>query len=447
MHGQVLDGERGGGRALGRDLLEPLLATGDYPITPGHFAGITTVPLPSGTFSYGFYVNCTTDPQTGCTRLQDPSNPSWDHRNGSTPVTGSPQTLSQVYVPSDERFGTEDLSWQAPRRTAGKLVDLTYPSPQSSSPVGEHTVAVYTSPGYDPNRETPYPTLYLSHGAGGNDLDWSTQGVANRILDNLYADGKIQPMVVVMTNFNGLSCDGSAVNCYRADLLQNVIPFIESRFNVSHRSDDRAFAGLSAGGMRANDLLFNATEEFGYFGSWSLGGAGAPPVTDPRWQNPALRTRLGLFIGGGRFDASHMTQGQALAYQANLTAQNIPYVNATLDGVHSWAVWRELLRRFATDIVFKTTRTTLAHDASDRKVVATVSPATTQPEAPSGRVQFYVDGVGVDHAVGPARRVGRDGTVTLPGLGGLAPGPHTVTAVYSGDHLYRTSTSASLTIS
>ena len=72
----------------------------------------------------------------------------------------------------------------------GTLVDVTYPSPLSTDPAGEHYLALYTPPGYNPNRATPYPTLYLSHGGGGNEVDWSTQGVANRIIDNLIASGK-----------------------------------------------------------------------------------------------------------------------------------------------------------------------------------------------------------------------------------------------------------------
>ncbi|WP_193241890.1 Ig-like domain repeat protein [Streptomyces phaeolivaceus] len=404
----------------------------------------TTLPLPSGTFNYGFFVNCDSPVLTGCTRLQDPANPTWS----------GPLTYSQVYVPSDPRFGTEDLSWQAPRRKdTGKLRVITYPSPASTSPPGQHDAVVYTPPGYDPDRRTPYPTLYLSHGMGDDELAWSTQGAANRILDNLYADDKVQPMVVVMTDFNGLGgCGGSAVECYRSDVLDSVIPFVEDNFHVSDRPEDRAFAGLSAGGQRANDLLFNATEEFGYFGSWSLGGAGAPPVADSRWQNPALRTRLGLHVGGGRFDASHMSQGQAMAYQSNLEANDIPFVETTLDGVHSWDVWRRLLRTFVTEVAFKTTHTTLSlKEPTDegkkrRTAVADVGAATGQPTPPTGHVRFYLDGVGAGHEIGTPQRVHKDGTADLSHLPRLPAGSHTVTAVYSGDDLYRASTSVAVSI-
>ena len=82
-------------------------------MTLDHATGVwsSTTPLPSGTFTYGFYVNCTSPPPTltGCTELSDPSNPPWNH-------SGSVEPDSEVYVPSDPRFGTADMSWQAPNR-------------------------------------------------------------------------------------------------------------------------------------------------------------------------------------------------------------------------------------------------------------------------------------------------------------------------------------------
>ena len=159
-----------------------------------------TTPMPSGTYTYGYYRNCpnTFPSLSNCTEFADPSNPPWN-------TSGAVEPTSQVYVPSDSAFGTPDMSWEAPTAVHGTLFDVTYPSPQSTNPVGYHYLAVYLPASYDPARSLPYPTLYLSHGSGGNEVDWSTQGVANRIIDNLIAAGKIQPMVVVMTNFNGIS--------------------------------------------------------------------------------------------------------------------------------------------------------------------------------------------------------------------------------------------------
>ena len=93
-----------------------------------------TTPLPSGIFSYGFYVNCASATGAGCTEVSDPANPPWNDVNGVS--TGSVEPTSQVYVPSDPRFRTVNYAWQVPSRDHGKLVDVSYPDPQSTSPAG-----------------------------------------------------------------------------------------------------------------------------------------------------------------------------------------------------------------------------------------------------------------------------------------------------------------------
>jgi enterochelin esterase-like enzyme len=364
---------------------------------------------------------------TGCTELSDPSNPPWNH-------SGSVEPDSEVYVPSDPRFGTADMSWQAPnRRFHGTLLDVSYPDPQSTQPVGSHPLAVYLPPGYDPHRRIPYPTLYLSHGGGGNEVDWTTQGAANSIADNLIASHRAQPMVIVMTDFNNLgSCaifDGS---CYAQDVSQNVIPFVEAHFNVSHNGDDRAFAGLSLGGLMANFLLFNDTTLFGYYGSWSIADIGVPATTSALWQNPALKTRLGLQIGGGNFDS--LTVPEINTYESDLTTAGIPFSDDRIDGGHEWYTWRQLLLDYTTTIAFRHTTTSVRLGA--RRGLATVHVAgdTTEPVPPFGSVQFLVNGRPTGH---PAPL--RWGSAVAR-LRRLSAGD-SVTAVYSGDNYYNASTS------
>ncbi len=398
-----------------------------------------TTPMPSGTYTYGFYRDCPNPYPSlrDCSEFADPSNPPWN-------TSGAVEPTSQVYVPSDPAFMTPDMSWQAPNPVHGTLFDVTYPSPQSTNPVGSHYLAVYLPPGYDPNRSVPYPTLYLSHGGGGNEIDWSTQGVANRIIDNLIAAGKVQPMVIAMTNFNGLPGGNAG---YSTDVISNVIPYVEANYNVSHNANDRAFAGLSAGGSRANYILFNATTTFGYIGSWSIGSGGAPVITSTLWQNPDLKTRLGLHIGGGIFD--RITIPGIDTYEANFAANGIPFVDDRMDAGHEWYTWRQLLYDFATTMAFRHTTTSLSQVAAPGSsagrhvifVTATVKADTTEPARLTGKVQFYLDGQQLD----PAMPLLPDGTAKQA-LPQLSAGPHTVTAVYSGDNFYNTSTSASLSI-
>jgi enterochelin esterase-like enzyme len=387
-----------------------------------------TTPMPSGTYTYGFYRNCDAPaPQlAGCAEISDPSNPPFNLVGGVN--QGAVEPTSQVYVPSDPAFGTRDLSQEAPNPVHGTVVDLTYADPESTNPAGQHYVAVYTPPGYDPNRAVAYPTLYLSHGGGGNEADWFTQGVANRIVDNLIAAGKMQPAVVVATNFNGLP-NGNAG--YQNDLLTRVIPFIESHYNVSHSASDRAFAGLSAGGSRANQLIFNATTSFGYYATWSIGTGGAPPAGDARYANPALQGLLALVVGGGRFDSITIPGKNNL--EALLTQNGVPFIDDTVDGGHEWYTWRLLLNHFAGSVAFRTT--TAAVSASGNTLTATVTPATHEPAAPTGTVQFSAGGRLLGAAVPLV-----NGKATLPVTD--TGGAGAVTATYSGDAFYNASSAS-----
>jgi hypothetical protein len=199
--------------------------------------------------------------------------------------------------------------------------------------------------------------------------------------------------------------------------------------------------------LRANDLIFNATSSFGYFATWSIADLGAPPAGDSRWQNPDLKTRLGIQIGGGRFD--WLTVPGINTYEATFKANGIPFVNDLIDGGHEWYVWRQMLYDFASTLAFKHTTTSLSQvvapgSSAQRHVIfvtAKVKADTTEPARPTGKVQFYLDGQKLD----PARPLLPDGTAKQA-LPQLSPGAHNITAVYSGDNFYNTSTSESLTV-
>lgn len=311
-----------------------------------------TTPLPSGVFTYGFFVNCSSPTQTGCSEVSDPSNSPWnDHRGGTS---GSVEPTSQVYVPSDPRFHTVNYWWQAATHPRGTLRDVTYPSPTHVSPAGKNYMAVYTPPGYDPNRATPYPTLYLSHGGGGNEVDWSTQGDAANILDNLIDTGQISPMVVVMTNFNGFADNCPALPWdaeYSNDLLNSVIPYVNSHYNVSGAAAQRAFSGLSCGGLLTSYLMLNFTNQFGYYGVMSGGFpdalSGGTTTLTPA-QIAALK-QVGIMNGGGWQDPIHPVQ---VAELNTLQSAGIGVFPDFINGGHEWYVWRILLRDFLTRVAF-----------------------------------------------------------------------------------------------
>ena len=240
-----------------------------------------TTPLPPGTWSYAFQPT----PRVGTRpQIPDPANPTFN-MHGDT-YDGTYPQWSEVYVPQDPAFSDSDKSVEALVEQPGKVEIRRYDSPGATtcstiiscvSPANQHDLAIYTPPGYDPNRAVPYPTLYISHGGSGSEVDWPTQGAAGEILDNLILRGELQPIVLVSTNYNGLPrVNGNSEEGYAQDMINNVIPFMEANYNVSHLANDRAFAGLSAGGGMGGRLLFQHPTTFGYYGIWSSTGAFRP---------------------------------------------------------------------------------------------------------------------------------------------------------------------------
>jgi enterochelin esterase-like enzyme len=216
---------------------------------------------------------------------------------------------------------------------------------------------VYTPPNYDAKRAKPYPTLWLSHGGGGNEMEWSTQGAAANILDNLINTGEIQPVVVVMPNAGGFP-ESDLFEAYDLDLINVMIPFVESRYHVSKSAMDRAFSGLSMGGMLTNTFMFRRPEVFQYYGMMS---AGLPPEfqTPTPAQAAALKGKV-VWLGSGWQDFIHAAGFKTTSTTHNgpakqvsaFAAAGIPLVTNYVHGGHQWYVWRILLKDFLTRAAF-----------------------------------------------------------------------------------------------
>ncbi|WP_406005461.1 alpha/beta hydrolase-fold protein [Streptomyces sp. NBC_00637] len=335
-------------------LAYPNSPAANWPVTdmkrgPGGVWTYTT-PLPSGVFTYSFYVDCADDTQATCTAASDPANPPWNEHDGK--VLGTVERTSQVYVPADTRFGTVDAAWQGPSPTGrrGTLRHLTYPAPTSVTPPGENHLSVYTPAGYDPRRAKPYPTLYLFSG-DATEMDWSTQGDAGHILDHLIATGQIPPMVVVMPNTAGFPASTGYASFDR-NLTDTLIPYLESHYHVSTTAGDRAAAGLGYGASLTNSLLFDHTSAFGSYGVFSPGRRGnytlpaASALTDA--QVTALSAAR-VYVGGGWQDPSHDYHADEVSLLSGLGVAVTPgFVN----GGHSWSAWRVNLKDFLTHTAF-----------------------------------------------------------------------------------------------
>ncbi|WP_163321721.1 alpha/beta hydrolase-fold protein [Draconibacterium mangrovi] len=159
----------------------------------------------------------------------------------------------------------------------GYVQQVLFPSPSTET---SRRAFVYTPPGYDKNQSERYPVLYLQHGWGEDETAWMNQGRANLIMDNLIAEGKIDPFIIVntygMTNeikFGGLR--NFDITPFQTVLVDELIPYVDEHFRTIPDQAHRAMAGLSMGGMETKDITLNKPEVFSHYALLS-GGVYAP---------------------------------------------------------------------------------------------------------------------------------------------------------------------------
>jgi len=166
----------------------------------------------------------------------------------------------------------EDFIQVRPDIPKGKLETITY----SSKSIGvDRKAVVYLPPDYDPDQK--YPVLYLMHGIGGNETHWTTLCAANKVLDNLIADNKAEPMIIVMPNGRATAeppsqnfmSDFNYYADFEPDLLQDLMPYIESHYSVKADRDHQAITGLSMGGGQGLNFGINNIDKFAWIGGFS----------------------------------------------------------------------------------------------------------------------------------------------------------------------------------
>jgi hypothetical protein len=290
---------------------------------------VTDVPLAAGANQYWFYVDNNTS-----LWVADPANSPIYAPDG---LTGTARrAFNKVHVPYDpERQNYAPLAAREienPRPDSAKG-SWSYEPIQIGA--NERTLGVYLPPGYDANRAEPYKTIYMQHGGGQDQSDWMNMGDVPVIMDNLLDDGLTEPAIVITTNTNYL---GSAAAGY-PNLRDVVLPFVESTYNVSTHPTDRAFAGLSAGGIVTYNLINYDPTLFGYYGPWS-GGVGVRNTT------PNLAVPYILF-GGGRWDFGLPNANQV----AGLTNGFVE--NVVVAGAHDFNAWNQLFTIWARDYLWQ----------------------------------------------------------------------------------------------
>jgi enterochelin esterase-like enzyme len=221
---------------------------------------------------------------------------------------------------------------------------------------------IYTPAGYDANSNEKYPVLYILHGGGEDERGWATQGKSDLILDNLVAEKKAKPMLIVMpdgnTNTDFAGFGERTLKMFEAEMKRCVIPFVEKNYRVQPEAKNRALAGLSMGGIQTLYVGMNNTDMFSNLGIFSSGwilpmqSKLADAQYDFMQKNiDKIKGNLKLlWIGiGGKEDIAY---NNCQIMRSKFDGMNIKYEYDDYPGGHAWPVWRHDLYKFAP-LLFK----------------------------------------------------------------------------------------------
>lgn len=235
----------------------------------------------------------------------------------------------------------------------GQLEMVEY---DSKSVGNKRKALVYTPPGYSTGRK--YPVLYLLHGIGGDEEEWRRGGNPNVILDNLIADKKAVPMIIVMPNGRAQADDRPGPNAMQTapafglfdkDLLGSLIPFVEAKYSVTQDRESRALAGLSMGGGQSLNFGLANLDTFAWVGGFSSAPNTKPPaelVPDPE---KAIKQLKLLYVSCGNKDGLiRISQG----VHGYLKEKNVPHIWHVDEHAHDFQHWKKGLYQFA-QLIFK----------------------------------------------------------------------------------------------
>jgi enterochelin esterase-like enzyme len=213
---------------------------------------------------------------------------------------------------------------------------------------GMRDLYVYTPPGYDPKKK--YPTLYLLGGSGELPSNWMYDGRANLILDNLIAEGKALPMIMVLPNNqiihrNHPQHTQLTFNLFEKELRDHIVPLVEKNYNVRKEPKYRALSGLSMGGRHTMFCGFNSLDIFGNFGVLSAGDNDSENTLSKFLNDPKVNDKITyLFIGEGDQEATGAMGARVAGLRKALDNHKIKYEYYVGGGMgHDWTTWRHLL--------------------------------------------------------------------------------------------------------
>ena len=294
----------------------------------GVWMGTTAAPLDEGFHYYHLSVDGGT--------FNDP---------GTLNFYGSTRWESGIEIPAHDRdfYALKDVPH-------GRVQQVLFPSKSTNT---SRRAFVYTPPDYDKDWSKRYPVLYLQHGWGEDETAWSNQGHANLIMDNLIAQGRIRPFLIVMTYgmTNDVRIGGMAnfsIDPFETVLIKELIPYVDANFRTLSDQPNRAMAGLSMGGMETKSITLKHLDTFSHIGLLSGGSISMDDVNN----TPGFKEKVKLVfvsygsreLGGGHrgFGGDPRANADALK-QAGI--KSVFYVSQ--DTAHEFLSWRRSLHELA----------------------------------------------------------------------------------------------------
>ena len=295
-------------------------------------------------------------------------------------------------IPVQSQRGFDSLRASIPH---GKIDTISY----NSKTVGiTRKALIYTPPGY--SKKKKYPVLYLLHGIGGDKKEWLNGGNPQIILDNLYAEGKLTPMIVIMPNGRAMKDDRSVGNpfdkdkveafaTFEKDMLNDLIPYVEKSYPVLADREHRAIAGLSMGGGQSLNFGLGNLDKFAWIGGFSSApNTKTPEELVPHPEETQKKLKL-LWISCGDKDGLITFSRRLHDY---LFRYDIPHIYYIEPGVHDFKVWKNGLFMFS-QLIFKPVdpSTFTSYHTNVGEPASTNVPNAPYPQIlPDNRVVFRV---------------------------------------------------------
>ena len=266
---------------------------------------------------------------------------------------GSMRWGSAVEIPAQDQD-----SYALKNVPHGQLREIYFHSKSTQS---ERRAFVYTPPGYDQDASKRYPVLYLQHGWGENEYGWGVQGRAAWIMDNLLAENKTRPFIIVMTY--GMTNDTRPggggglrnfdIKPFETVLVDELIPYVDANFRTIADQPNRAMAGLSMGGMETKMITLKHLDKFSHIGLFSGGSISMEDVEKAAGFKEKVKL---VFVSYGSKELGGDRSGRGGDPKANTEALKAAGINShfyiSQDTAHEWQSWRRSLREIAP-LLFK----------------------------------------------------------------------------------------------